>query len=124
MIILDLMLLSSLSMAAELYPESATEKDKIAVLRDFFSPQPGKTVLIDKQDMRNYPNRDPLEHRGFITVTPPKDHCINIKRQAHLRDFFICKRKRLPFEAKEVHRDGTIRWFVTTSEKDPGIWLL
>ena len=113
-------ILHSSVFANELIPANADQKKRIEILSSFFSPTIGETLAIDQGEVRDDPKRDPLLYRGFIQVTPPKNHCLNIRHRHFKSDTHVCRPKKVPFELREIDTDGSLTWKITTSEKDPG----
>ncbi len=99
---------------------------RIDILTPYFEPRPGQTIEVDAADLRDYGKgkTNPLNLRGFIKVSPPKNTCFTVTRNLDERDDKICKPKILSFTLRDLQKNGNIVWTIKTSPQDFGTELV
>lgn len=106
-----------------IYRPDASLADKTKVMAPFFNPAPGSIIAIDHKEKINRPEELPLPIRGYILVSPPKNHCFIIQRGPRLADQNVCQKTSIPFTLEELDEAGKINWLVTTQKNEPPLLL-
>jgi hypothetical protein len=109
-------------LAPSLIPPNIPNAEAVKIVAPFFAPAPGNSLTIDSYD-REHKLADPLSIRGFVTVTPPKDRCLIIKKNDELPDVKVCKKQQVTFSLRELDVGGRINWTVFTGMNDSGTSL-
>jgi hypothetical protein len=106
---------------AALFPANATEAQRQARLAPLFAPRPGEPLMLDPVEVRDARRKtSPLRLRGYVTVAPPKGHCLTLSRGEDIDDQVVCERTRVAFALEEMDRAGAITWRVATGDGDAG----
>lgn len=102
----------------------AIEKQKL--LAPFFSPEPGRSIVLDPNDFQNRNDKEEIVlERGFIEVTAPLKSCLKINSELKTKNISVCngKKYKIPFYLEDLDDFGRIYLEVKTSEKDFGTKL-
>lgn len=95
--------------------------DRLRVLSPMFSPPPGAEVEIHPREVRDLGKKiAPGRLRGTIVVTPPRGHCLTIRRRIEAEDIEVCKRTPLTFTVDDLDKAGRLQWQVVTGDGDFG----
>jgi hypothetical protein len=91
-----------------------------AFLSPYFEPRPGSELIMPLQRWDNPRLKDPLDMRGFITITPPEGQCFMILPGNSGKELMVCKKREVPYTFRDLDNDGSLKWRVTISSKDVG----
>ena len=113
---------SWLVLAGLVFPQDMSEEKRLEKLRPHFHPQVGEVITVDPFERANLRNKDPLDLRGYIDVTPP-GQCFVIRKKSELPDMTVCKPTRLSYSLNEMTLAGTIEWTLFVDDRDTGTAL-
>ena len=81
------------TLATALMTPDLPESERLRIDAPFFDPRPGESLVLDPVEMRDSGRRTaPTSLRGFLTVKPPRGHCLTITRDPGLPDEIICEK--------------------------------
>lgn len=107
--------------AAALFSWDLPEHERVARLKNLFSPAVGEHVQLDPTELRDFVRtHKPTNLRGFIRVKPPKGVCLTIQRRDDEPDERVCKEQNLAFTVTDLRHDGSLVWLVKTGDGDFG----
>lgn len=98
-----------------------TLKDRIEILRPYFSPKFHEFIHIDplEEQSRKYLNNT-YDMKGYISVNPPPGNCFIIQRKDNREDISVCKKRYLSFYLRDLNQKGQLSWLVKTGPDDFG----
>jgi hypothetical protein len=111
------------TLALGIMPPNAPLKERVEILKKFFSPAPGSVVEVDQAQVRDKGSvaKDPGKLYGIINVKPPKGSCFTVTLDPGRPDVEVCKPTALKFYLQELDRQTTsIQWIVKTGPGDFG----
>lgn len=88
---------------------------QMATVAPWFDPPPGGMVMASPEAMAKLPasyKADGKKIKGFVTVTPPKGHCVRVIKGLTGSELPICRRKVLSFRLDQLDQSGVLRWQV------------
>lgn len=90
--------------------DGRTMEQRVKAIAQYFSPEPGNSVTLDADELRDIDTKRSLSLRGFIHVTPPKGICLTLRTKPELPDQQLCKKGPVAFKASDLQDDGSVHW--------------
>lgn len=100
-----------------LFPDGSTLEQRQAILKPFFSPQPGQMLTVTQRAV-TVERRDPLLVKGELWILPPQGICLIVRRDFEQRDRTYCKKTPITWDIFDLDAAGRLH-FNVLAENDP-----
>jgi hypothetical protein len=100
-----------------LFPQGSTLEQRQAVLKAYFSPEPGRMLTVTPRAVA-VERRDPLLVKGELWIDPPKGRCLIVRRDYEQKDRTYCKKSPISWDIFDLDASGRLHFNVLT-DNDP-----
>lgn len=105
-----------------LFPPNATLEQRQAVLKKFFSPEPGKMLTVTQRAVA-VERRDPLLVKGELWIHPPQGTCLIVRRDFEQKDRSYCKKTPITWDIFDLDASGRLHFNVFLDNDPETTWV-